>query len=61
MDDLKDGGRGPGEGRVLQRGAGLSARHPSVFHACPRASANTAHNEQIASSCCSHRDVNKSN
>lgn len=61
MVDLQDGGRGPGKGRVEQRIAGVEARHPSVFHACPRASANTVHNEQIAPSCRSHRDVNKGN
>lgn len=37
------------------------SQHPSVFHAHPRPSANTAHNEKIAPSCCSHRDANKGN
>lgn len=61
MADPQDGSRGPGKDRVQKRRAGVLARHPSVFHACPWASANTAHNEQIAPSCRSHRDVNKGN
>lgn len=46
---------------VVESGAEVSARHPPVLHACPGAGANTLHNEQIAPSCCSHRDANKGN